>query len=205
MLATRLGNLAALQGRFDEAASWHETGLRRARENEFPGAIAQAYSGMGEAARLAGNLAAAKSYHGEALARFESTGSIEGAVRSLTCLGLIATTEGDPAGAIDVLTSALTRAVDSGDRRGVAMAIEGLADARACLGEAALAARILGAADALRDETGGAPPVLQRGCVDRAEHAARSWLGDAAFKAEHARGRVDPHMVLARLLSGEPG
>ena len=25
MLATRLGNLAALQGQFDEAAMWHET------------------------------------------------------------------------------------------------------------------------------------------------------------------------------------
>ena len=91
MLATRLGNLAALQGDFDEAAMWHERGLSRARENELPGAIAQAFSGMGEAARRAGDLAAANSYHREALARFEASGSIEGAVFSLACLGLIAT------------------------------------------------------------------------------------------------------------------
>ena len=131
MLATRLGNLAALQGHFEEAATWHETGLSRARDNEFPGAIAQAFSGMGEAARLAGDLSAATSYHREALARFEATGSVEGAVFSLACLGLVATREGDPETAIELLTASLERAVGSADRRGVAMAEEGLVAARA--------------------------------------------------------------------------
>ena len=160
MLATRLGNLAALQGEFEEAATWHETGLSRARDNEFPGAIAQAFSGMGEAARLAGDLAAANSYHREALARFEATGSVEGAVFSLACLGLIATSDGEPTAAIELLTASLVRASESSDRRGVAMAVEGLADAHAALGEASIAARMLGAADALRDEIGGAPPIV---------------------------------------------
>ena len=203
MLATRLGNLAVLQGQFDEAATWHETGLRRARDNEFPGAIAQAYSGMGEAARLAGNLAAASSYHREALARFESTGSIEGAVHSLTCLGLVATTKGDPADAIELLTAGLVRAVESSDRRGVAMAVEGLADAHAGLGECARAARILGAADALRDEIGGAPPLSQRGCVDRAEHVVRSNLDSDVYETEHTRGREAAHDVVVGLASRE--
>ncbi|MCU1360115.1 MAG: ATPase [Ilumatobacteraceae bacterium] len=204
MLATRLGNLAALQGRFEEAATWHERGLSRARDNELPGAIAQAFSGMGEAARLAGDPAAANAYHREALARFETTGSIEGAVFSLTCLGLIATTNGDPPGAIELLTAGLVRATASSDRRGVAMAVEGLADAHAILGDALSAARILGAADALRDEIGGAPPLLQRGCVGRAESAARSALEGDVYEAEHARGRADAHSVVAALVSGEP-
>lgn len=204
MLATRLGNLAALQGQFDTAANWHEIGLRRARDNEFPGALAQAFSGMGEAARRAGDFAAATSYHREALARFEATGSIEGAVFSLTCLGLIATTEGEPRVALEHLRTSLARAYESSDRRGVAMAVEGLADAHAALVEASLAARLLGAADALRDEIGGGPPTPQRGCVDRAEQAARSSLDDAAFESEHARGRNDAHLIVAELLSGDP-
>ena len=204
MLATRLGNLAALQGQFDEAAMWHERGLSRARENELPGAIAQAFSGMGEAARRAGDLAAANSYHREALARFEASGSIEGAVFSLACLGLIATTDGDPATAIELITTSLVRAVDSSDRRGVAMAVEGLADAHAMLDEALLAARILGAADALREEIGGAPPTSQRGCVDRAEIVARSQLDADVYDTEHARGYADAHGVVRTLTSGEP-
>jgi hypothetical protein len=203
MLATRLGSLAALQGQFEEAATWHERGLSRARDNEFPGAIAQAFSGMGETARLAGDLAAANSYHREALARFEATGSVEGAVFSLACLGLIATTDGEPTTAIELLTASLVRAAASSDRRGVAMAVEGLADAHACLGETLIAARILGAADALRDEIGGAPPILQRGCVDRAESVARSNLEGVVYEAEHARGRTEAHTVVAGLVSGE--
>ncbi len=67
--------------------------------------------------------------------------------------------------AIDLLTASVVRAAASSDPRGVAMAVEGLADAHACLGEALIAARILGTADALRDEIGGAPP----------DHAARLW------------------------------
>ncbi len=203
MLATRLGNLAALQGRFDEAAMWHERGLSRARENEFPGAIAQAFSGMGEAARRAGDLAAANSYHREALARFEASGSVEGAAFSLACLGLIATTAGDPSAAVDLLSASLVRAVDSSDRRGVAMAVEGLADAHAALGEALVASQILGAADALRDEIGGAPPMSQRGCVDRAERVARSHLDADVYETEYARGRGDARGVVASLVSGK--
>ena len=204
MLATRLGNLAALQGRFDEAAMWHERGLSRARENELPGAIAQAFSGMGEAARRAGDLAAASSYHREALARFEASGSIEGAVFSLACLGLIATTDGDPAAAIELLTASLVRALGSSDRRGVAMAVEGLAHAHAMLDEAMLAGWILGAADALREEIGGAPPMSQRGCVDRAESVARSQLEAGVYETEHSRGYADAHGVVGSLASGEP-
>jgi tetratricopeptide (TPR) repeat protein len=201
MLATRLGNLAALQGDFEEAATWHEMGLSRARDNELPGAIAQAFSGLGEAARLAGDLAAANSYHREALAHFETTGSIEGAVFSLACLGLIATSDGQPEAAIELLTASLVRASASSDRRGVAMAVEGLADAHAALGDALIAARMLGAANALRDEVGGAPPLLQRGCVDRAERVARSELDHAVYEAEHSRGRAEAHSVVAGLLS----
>jgi predicted ATPase len=203
MLATRLGNLAAIQGHFDEAATWHEKGLSRARDNEFPGAIAQAFSGMGEAARRAGELAAANSYHREALARFEASGSVEGAVFSLACLGLTATTDGEPTMAVELLSASLVRALGSSDRRGVAMAVEGLADAQAMLGEALLAARIIGAADALREEIGGAPPMTQRGCVDRAETVARSHLDADIYETAYASGLADAHGVVASLASGQ--
>lgn len=83
------------------------------------------------------------------------------------------------------------------------MAVEGLGDARACLGEALIAARILGAADALRDEIGGAPPIMRRGCVDRAERVARSTLKGVVYDAEHARGRAEAHSVVAGLMSGQ--
>lgn len=105
--------------------------------------------------------------------------------------------------AIDLLTASVVRAAASSDPRGVAMAVEGLADAHACLGEALIAARILGTADALRDEIGGAPPITQRGCGDRAERVARSTLKNVVYDAEHERGRAEAHSVVAGLVSGQ--
>jgi hypothetical protein len=117
---------------------------------------------------------------------------------------MIATTDGEPTIAIELLTTSLIRAVDSSDRRGVAMAVEALAHARAVLGDPLLAAGIVGAADALRAEIGGAPPMSQRGGVDRAETVARSQLDPDVYDIEYGRGYADPGSVVARLTSGEP-
>ncbi|MEO8266610.1 MAG: BTAD domain-containing putative transcriptional regulator [Ilumatobacteraceae bacterium] len=202
VLATRLGNIAALQGDFAEAAEWHELGLRRARDGEFPGAIAQAFSGMGEAARRSGGLGAAVAYHREALSRFEASGSIEGASFSLACLGLIATEQGDPGIAVDVLTKSLVKAHASSDQRGVAFALEGLAAASAAGDDASEAAVLLGAAAVLRERIGGTPPVSQRGGVDRAQQRACSQLGQRAYASEYARGSSDVAAIVAGLVSG---
>jgi predicted ATPase/DNA-binding SARP family transcriptional activator len=204
-LATRLGNIAALQGNFAEAAEWHELGLRRARDGEFPGAIAQAFSGMGEAARRSGELGPAAAYHREALSRFESSGSIEGASFSLACLGLIATERGDPELAVDLHMKSLVKAHASSDQRGVAFALEGLAEAFATGDDAAEAAALLGAAAALRERIGGPPPVSQRGGVDRAEQRACSQLGQRAYASEYARGSSEVDAIVAgRVLAGIP-
>ena len=108
MLATRLGNLAALQGQFEEAATWHETRFEHGHVTTSSPARSLRHSAeWAKQHACAGNLAAANSYHREAFARFEATGSIEGAVFSLACLGLIATSEGEPAAAIELLTTSL--------------------------------------------------------------------------------------------------
>jgi hypothetical protein len=124
-------------------------------------------------------------------------------VFSLTCLGLIATSNDDPDTAIGLLTTSLVRATGSSDRRGAVLAVEGLADAHAALGEALTAARVLGAAEVLRNEIGGAPPVQQRGCVDRAERVARSSLSSSSYEAALAEGRASAHDVVAELASRE--
>lgn len=203
-LATRLGNIAALQGKFNEAAEWHELGLRRARDGEFPGAIAQAFSGMGEAARRSGQLGPAVVYHREALSRYEASGSVEGVTFSLACLGLIATDQGVPDQAIALHTQSLLKAHGSSDQRGVAFALEGLAGADAARDEARAAAALLGVAEALRERIGGPPPVAHRGGVDQAERRARSQLSEQAFASEHSRGRADAAAIVADLVSDGP-
>jgi hypothetical protein len=69
--------------------------------------------------------------------------------------------------------------------------MEGLAGALAIAPDPTLhasAARLLGAADALRRRSGGAMPPAERFDVDRAERRARRAMGDRAFEAEFAIG-----------------
>jgi hypothetical protein len=69
--------------------------------------------------------------------------------------------------------------------------MEGLAGALAIAPDPTLhvsAARLLGAADALRRRSGGAMPPAERFDVDRAERRARQSLGDRAFEAAFADG-----------------
>ena len=95
MLAARLGNLSALQGRFDEAREWHDTALVRGSRGCLRGAEAQTLSGMAHAAYREGHLGEAESRHREALAVYERSGSVEGTAASLAALGFIATARGD--------------------------------------------------------------------------------------------------------------
>jgi hypothetical protein len=176
--------------------------LSQARVGEFPAAIAQAFSGMGEAARRRGELAAAASYHREALGRFEASESSEGASFSLSCLGLIATAEGDPVAATELHKKGLAKAFSSSDRRGEAFAVEGLAEAYAACGDACWAAALLGTAEALRESAGGPPPALQRVDLDRAEQRVRSLLATDVYAAEHARGRAEADAIVGCLVSG---
>ena len=83
--ATRVGNLAALQHRFDDAATWHADALSP-REGAYPGALAQALGGIAHAAYLQGRLDDAEEGHREALAVYEAAESVEGVASTLAAL-----------------------------------------------------------------------------------------------------------------------
>ena len=84
----------------------------------------------------------------------------------------------------------------------MAFALEGLAAAFAARDDAVEAAALLGAAAVLRERVGGAPPVSQRGGVDRAEQRACSQLGRQVYESEYARGSSDAATIVAGLVSG---
>jgi hypothetical protein len=72
----------------------------------------------------------------------------------------------------------------------VALAFEGLAGVAALAGDAADAARLLGAAAAVRASVGAPLPPVERGDVDRITAAAHSVLGDEDFAAAFRRGEA---------------
>jgi hypothetical protein len=77
-----------------------------------------------------------------------------------------------------------------GDKAALAGCLEGLAGVAATAGGAARAARLLGAADALRQAIGAPLPVAYQTDVDRYLARARAALDPAAFSAAWTAGRA---------------
>ncbi|WP_157249320.1 BTAD domain-containing putative transcriptional regulator [Nonomuraea typhae] len=174
----------------------YERALEVARRSGIPTYLAAAQRGLGDLARLAGNLPEARELYEKALAGTDAVWikSAGNHARLLTGLGRLAAAEGDPAAAASAYHRAITQAVVTGAVPECARAVEALAD----LAPPEEAARLLGAATALR------------GCAvpDRGERAAttarlRAALGEETFAAAHAAGaRLTRAQALA--LAGVP-
>jgi DNA-binding SARP family transcriptional activator len=163
------------------------------------------------------NLGVAAMYQGEheaaaaALARSrelaEQVGFREGVAWALHERGLLAVRRGEPAAAA-LLDQALDIHRDLGDRWRVASVLDDLA-AAALAGQppdAARTARLLGAAQRIREAIGTAIAPCERADHARTEASARAALGEAAFARLAQAGAAEPlDDVLARspALSGE--
>jgi predicted ATPase/class 3 adenylate cyclase/DNA-binding CsgD family transcriptional regulator len=90
-----------------------------------------------------------------------------------------------------------------GDKESIAACLEGLGAVGAVQGQPAWAARLLGAAEALRQHIGAPLPPVYRNDYEQAVTAARSALGEKAFASAWAEGRImTPEQALAA--EGQP-
>ncbi|OXM72663.1 BTAD domain-containing putative transcriptional regulator [Amycolatopsis sp. KNN50.9b] len=183
-----LGRTALLAGDFAEARRLHERARRVAVESGFTPGEMYARTGLALGARREGALDEAER---QLRVLLEWHGLVEHEPgNTLVCdeLGFVAELRGDAEGAFTWHRRALEIARRGTDPRAVALALEGLAGAHALAGDHALAARLLGAADAARRSVGAPLPPAERGDVDRIEHAARTALGEKTYTAEHETG-----------------
>jgi hypothetical protein len=88
-----------------------------------------------------------------------------------------------------MLEQAFNLSRDLWSRRGMAEALEGLAARYAAQGEFERAARLSGAAAAMREAIAAPLPPVERALIERWTPAARSKLGEAAFDAAWEEGR----------------
>jgi non-specific serine/threonine protein kinase len=182
-LALHAGDFARADARFTEAGA-----LIRAVGDED--GIAALEGQLGYAALLRGDRDVAACHLEEALARYRRLGSKLGMGRVLIHLGRSLTERSQPGRALPLLREALDCDRETGNRWYLAEALEAVAAAAARLGEAERAARLWGAAAALRDVLGAPAPPPDRARVESEAAAARARLGDAAFAAALDAGRM---------------
>ncbi|RSS53307.1 BTAD domain-containing putative transcriptional regulator [Streptomyces sp. WAC01280] len=192
-LLAGLGRTALLRGDLDACRSYHAAARDRAAEVGFRAGEINAVLGLGLGARREGLFEEAERHMREVLDWHRSVGLDSANALILAELGFSALARGDLAGALKLQEEGYGTALTSGDPRAVALALEGLASAHAPAGRARGAALLLGAAAALRSSTGAPLPPAERADVDRAEEAARTALGEAAFATAFAHGGSLPH------------
>jgi predicted ATPase/DNA-binding SARP family transcriptional activator len=201
-----LGDLRGMAGARDALgfAAWLE-GDFGAATAECTRALAE-FTELGDAEGAAGaelNLGVAAMYRGEhetaaaALARSrelaEEVGFREGVAWALHERGLLAVRRGEP-GAPALLRDALDIHRDLGDRWRVTSVLDDLAAAAGAAAppDPARAARLLGAAQQIREAIGTAVAPCERADRARTEASARAALGDAAFTGLVAAGAAGP-------------
>jgi predicted ATPase/DNA-binding CsgD family transcriptional regulator len=184
---TELGAVAIERGAFARAAALLTEGLQRARAQGDQVAAFFALLGLGRAALLRHDLDQAASRFAESLALGHELGTLWASGLALRELAAIAAARGEPAEAAALLGESLTTLGDEGDRMGIAAVFEATAH---LVGPAwpDEAARLLGAAAALREALGAPLRVSERGEHARRVEAVRHALNPERFATFWAEG-----------------
>jgi hypothetical protein len=137
-----------------------------------------------------GDLATAESAHTEALALARSAGSAYLEAMQLGNLGNIARERGDLPMAVALQCEALQMKQALGARRHIAISLENMAGIAGAELRGERAARLLGAASAIRELIGTPQPEPERTATERAVGPARAGLGKQKWHAALEAGRT---------------
>ena len=153
---------------------------------------------LGKIALSQGDVFKAQALFEESLAFYRAQGYRKEIAESLAALGQVAAVQQDYATSLARYEEGLLLARKADSKCNVASCLEGLAGVRAAQGERLQAARLWGAAEALRQAIGAPLPLIYRPAHERAVRAARAQFGERPLVAAWAEGRTMPlEQVLA--------
>ena len=187
-----LGEAAQYLGDYARAAVLFRESLALCRELGDKWGSARGLNNLGEVARCQGDYAAARALYTESLALGRELDVRRFVAMVLHNLGYIAHHDGDCKQGAELFEESLTLFHELGDTEGIAWCVEGLAAVAVALPDPRRAARLWGAAEALRAALG-----VTLWPADRAEHernvaAARARLDASALAAAWAEGGAMP-------------
>lgn len=196
-----LGDIARDQGDAAGVRAYCEESLALLRELEVQWAIGFALNNLALGAYLEGDLPRAVALINESVSQYRAQQARASLAEVLITLGHILRAQGEVAAAHEALTEALRLAKIVGPRLLVAAALEGLAGLAARPDRSALAARLLGAASALRARMGTPVRPVDQPAVERILATARAALGADAFAAVWSEAEM---LTLEQILSIVP-
>ena len=184
----RLGQVDYWQGRLAEARAHFEAALEGFQALSDSNGISWAPAWLGCVAYRAGDLQQAQALMEAGLANF--VGAPSELIFALFSRADVARAQGDWAYAAEVYARGLKLALDQGGQPDLPPFLEALAKLALATTLPNRAARLLGAADALRRRIGMPIPPVEQADYDQALAQARDQLGPAAFAAAWDDGRA---------------
>jgi predicted ATPase/class 3 adenylate cyclase len=184
------GIVAYACGDYALARSLMEESLKTGRELGDRYAVAHALNILGSTARVQRDYAESRSLHEQSLGIFQELGDRGGITLSLHNLGVVAYDRGEFDSARSLQQESLTIRREVGDKRGCVEGLEAFARLAMADGQPEHAARLWGAAEALRETIGSPLPPNDRDAYDRNLAAVRKALDKKAFLTAWAEGRA---------------
>jgi tetratricopeptide (TPR) repeat protein len=187
-----LGGIAVFRGDLESAKEYHEQSLEIRRRLNDERAVAIALNNLGEVVLRQGDRESARSMVEESLAIRRRLDDLWGMGSALHLLGVIDLGCDDESGSLSHEQESLTIRNRLGDKSGIAENLGALALLRSRSGETLRAARLSGAASALRDSIGGSATDVERHWQSETEATCRAALGDDGWRSATATGRALP-------------
>ncbi|HSH77284.1 MAG TPA: tetratricopeptide repeat protein, partial [Herpetosiphonaceae bacterium] len=185
-----MGVAAYHQGEFSRAAAWLQESLALAQELGDVARVADVLIHLGSVAGYQGDMERADRLLREGLAVYREGGQKSGIAVTLRYQAKLAHERGDWPRATGLYQQSLTLAQELGHRWEIAASLEGLAGVAAGQDQPGRAARLWGAAEAIRKQFGLPLPPAERTRYEAAVARARAMLGDQALEAVWAEGRA---------------
>jgi predicted ATPase/transcriptional regulator with XRE-family HTH domain len=184
------GYLAWSQGDLEQAAILTEESLQLSREVRLDWSSAETLITLGDIARARGEYEKASKLYDECNAIWDQLGQRHEMAYLLWSRGWLARLQSNHQQAVKFFNEGLRLWQEVGDKRHIAECLVGLAGVNVDLGQAEIAARLMGTAEAIREVTNSPLPPVDRTNYDRDFAIIRSQLGETNFIKAWAEGRA---------------
>lgn len=187
-----LARLETIADRYDQALEYAQQSLTLFIEVGDHNGVGNAWMAFASVEHEQGNLDRARQFIEKAQGEFSKAESSFGTSRAMYELGLVVYRQGDASWAQKLLTESLEIREAIGDLGGIAECLDTFAFFAADQGKDERAARLLGAAQTVRDSFGEVPSPQRRRDRARVLACVQNALGRGAFERFYALGATTP-------------
>jgi tetratricopeptide (TPR) repeat protein len=189
-MVTNLGNVANYTGDYAAARKYQEASVAIFRELGDKLGLVIALNNLGVVAELQGDNFAARRFYEESIATAHELGEKNMVAYALNSLAHVVFLQSEPIEARRYYRESLVVFQEIGEKRGIAYCLEGFAKVAARYGNAAQAAHLLGAAEALRQAIGAPLSDAERNELDQDVIVTRERLDEGIFDAAWVEGHA---------------